>query len=107
AVLSLSFTHQTESSNVIPERQQAQIADVLEDDAQVMSNSQLDEVLPLQPKAVQEEILRINDHARDRSLQFALLVPILAGRLGLGNGIRMRRLPDPKPSEAAEGLALG
>jgi MFS family permease len=27
--------------------------------------------------------------------------------LGVLNGVRMRRLPDPKPSEAAEGLALG
>jgi hypothetical protein len=107
AVLSFSFTHLTEDSSVIPERQQQQIADTLEDDAQVMSNSQLDALLPTAPKAVQEEILSINDKARDRSLQVALLVPILAGLLGVLNGVRMRRLPDPKPSEAAEGLALG
>jgi EmrB/QacA subfamily drug resistance transporter len=107
AVLSFSFTHLTEDSSVIPQRQQQQIADTLEDDAQVMSNSQLDALLPTAPKAVQEEILSINDKARDRSLQVALLVPILAGLLGVLNGARMRRLPDPKPSEAAEGLALG
>ena len=72
-----------------------------------MSNTQLDALLPTRPKAVQEEILSINDKARDRSLQVALLVPILAGLLGMLNGVRMRRLPDPKPSEAAEELALG
>jgi hypothetical protein len=37
----------------------------------------------------------------------ALLVPILAGLLVLLNSFRMLRLPEPKPSGAAEGLALG
>jgi hypothetical protein len=36
----------------------------------------------------------------------ALLVPILAGLLGLLNGWRMMRQPDPAPSEAAE-VAFG
>jgi hypothetical protein len=36
----------------------------------------------------------------------ALLIPILAGVLGLLNAFRMRRLPDPAPSSAAEGMAL-
>jgi hypothetical protein len=36
----------------------------------------------------------------------ALLVPILAGLLGLFNGFRMMRRPDPAPSGAAE-MALG
>jgi hypothetical protein len=35
-----------------------------------------------------------------------LLVPILAGLLGLLNGFRMMRRPDPAPSEVAE-MALG
>jgi hypothetical protein len=34
-------------------------------------------------------------------------VPLLAGLLGLFAGFRMMRLPDPKPSEAAEGMVLG
>ena len=42
AALSLSFTNKTEASSVIPADQQEQIAQVLEDDAQVMSNTQLD-----------------------------------------------------------------
>ena len=36
---------------------------------------------------MQAEILRINKEARDRSLQVALLVPVLASLLGLLNAI--------------------
>jgi hypothetical protein len=60
-----------------------------------------------QPPEVQHEILAINTDARHRSLQVALLVPILAGALGLLNSFRMMRLPDPEPSSAVEGVALG
>ncbi len=106
AVLSLSFTTMTENSDVIPPAQQQVIADTLEDDAQVMSNTQLERLLPEEPEDVRREILDINADARDISLQVALLVPILAGLLGVLNAVRMRRLPDPEPSEA-EGVALG
>jgi len=37
----------------------------------------------------------------------ALLIPLLAGMLGLFNSFRMMRLPDPAPSAAAEGMAFG
>ena len=59
------------------------------------------------PPDVQAEILRINKEARDRSLQVALLVPLLASLLGVLNAFRMRRLKDPTPSEAVEGLVAG
>jgi hypothetical protein len=72
-----------------------------------MSNSQLEPLLNAEHRKVQAEILSINEKARNRSLQVALLVPVLAGHLGLLNGFRMRRLPDPEPSAAAEELALG
>ena len=39
--------------------------------------------------------------------QVALLIPVLAGLLGIANGVRMRRLPDPAPSSAPEGTLLG
>ena len=106
AVLSFSFTNLTDQSKVIPPRQQQQIADTMEHDAEVMSNSQLEELLVREPRAVQAEILGINEKARNRSLQVALLVPVLASLLGLLNGFRMRRLPDPQPSAAAEELAI-
>ena len=53
AALSLSFTTKTEASNVIPPAQQEQIAQVLEEDAQVMSNTQLDALLDDEPEDVQ------------------------------------------------------
>ena len=60
-----------------------------------MSNAQLEPLLAGEPQDVQAEILSINKEARDRSLQVALLVPLLASLLGLLNAFRMRRLPDP------------
>ena len=92
AVLSFTFTNLTEASNVIPPAQQQQIATTLEDDAEVMSNTQLEALLADEPEDVQAEILDINSEARDRSLQVALLVPMLASLIGLLNGFRMRRL---------------
>jgi EmrB/QacA subfamily drug resistance transporter len=106
AFLAFEFTNLTEASKVIPPAQQQQIADTLEHDAEVMSNAQLAPLLSDEPPDVQAEILRINKQARDRSLQVALLVPVLACLLGLLNGVRMRRLPDPMPA-SLEGVALG
>ena len=54
---------------------------------------------------VQAEIIRINTEARPFALQVALLIPILAGLLGLLNSFRMMRLPDPV-SAGIEGLVL-
>ncbi len=107
AALAFSFTNLTDQSTVIPADQQAQISDTLETDAEVMSNTQLEALLVDEPPEVQAAILDINTEARDRSLQVALLVPIIAGLLGLANSFRMSRLPDVPPSAAAEGMVLG
>jgi EmrB/QacA subfamily drug resistance transporter len=107
AALSISFTHMVENSQVIPQAQQQQIAAALEDDAEVMSNTALDKQITGQPPAVEAEVLAINEDARNLSLQIALLVPLLAGLLGLGNSFRMMRLPDLKPSSSLEGMDFG
>jgi MFS family permease len=107
ATLSFSFTNEAEDSAVLSPAQQEQVADALEDDAQVLSNTQLEQQLSGQTEAVQDEIVRINTDARPIALQIALLVPILAGLLGFLNSFRMLRLPDPAPSAAAEGMVLG
>ena len=107
AVLSFTFTNLTESSEVIPPAQQQQIANTLEDNAEVMSNTKLAGLLVDEPKDVQAEILDINSEARDRSLQVALLVPMLASLIGLVNGFRMRRLPDIEPAANLEGMDFG
>jgi hypothetical protein len=92
---------------VLAPAEQQRVANALEDDAQVMSNTQLEELLAGQPKPVQDEIIRINTDARPLALQVALLVPILASLVGLFNSFRMMRLPDLKPSGSVEGMALG
>jgi EmrB/QacA subfamily drug resistance transporter len=107
ATLSIAFTNKAEASKVLTPTQQQQVADALEDDAQVVSNTQLEQQLAGQPKDVQAEIIRINTDARHIALQVALLIPILAGLLGLFNSFRMIRQPDPRPSSAAEGMVLG
>jgi EmrB/QacA subfamily drug resistance transporter len=105
--LSLIFTHKAESSDVLTPAQQQQVADTLEHDAEVMTNTSLDQLLADEPPDVREEIIRINTDARPLALQIALLVPLVAALLGLLNGFRMTRLADPEPSEAAEGMLAG
>jgi EmrB/QacA subfamily drug resistance transporter len=107
ATLSITFTNMAEASTVLAPAEKQRVANALEDDAQVMSNTQLDEQLAGQPEAIQDEIVRINTDARPLALQVALLVPILAGLVGLFNSFRMMRLPDPAPSGSVEGMVLG
>lgn len=107
ATLAFTFTDMAESSNVLPPAEQQHVAQALEDDAEIMSNTQLAEQLAGQPPEIQDEIIRINADARHIALQVALIVPLIAGLLGLLNAFRMRRLPDPEPSEVAEGMVLG
>jgi len=107
AALSTAFTTMSDSSEVLSPTQQDQVSSALKDDAELMTNTQLEEQLAGQPAAVQDEIIRINTEARPLALQIALLIPLLAGLGGLANSFRMRRQPDPAPSNSAEGMALG
>jgi Major Facilitator Superfamily len=107
AALSITFTAKAESSTVLPPTDQQRVADALEDDAQVMRNTQLEELLADQPEDIQNEIIRINTDSRPLALQVALLVPILAGLIGLLNSFRVMRLREPTPSEAGEKMVLG
>jgi hypothetical protein len=107
ATLSFLFTSMAEDSSVLAPDDQQQIAAVLEDDAELMSNTQLVLLLDSEPPAIQDEIIRINTDARPRALQFALLVPILAGLIGLINSFRMARMPEPVPKASIEGMTLG
>jgi MFS family permease len=107
ASLSLVFTNLADSSNVLSPAEQEQVAKGLEKNAEVMTNTHLDALLAGQPADVKAEIIHINTKARPIALQIALVIPLLAALLGLLNGFRMTRLPDPKPSGAAEGLLVG
>jgi EmrB/QacA subfamily drug resistance transporter len=107
ATLSVTFTQAARDSSVLDPAQQERVAEALEDDAQLMSNSQLQQQLSGQTPAVQEEIIQINTDARPPALQVALLVPIMAGLLGLLISTRMKRQPDPVASGPVEGMVLG
>src|SRR4051794_36532494 len=106
ATLSVTFSALATSSAVLPPAEQQQVAQVLEHDAEVLSNTQLAELLVTQPPVIRDEIIRINTEARPIALQVALLIPLLAGLIGLVNSFRMMRLPDPEPS-GSEGVVLG
>ena len=100
AALSILFSAKSDASTVLAPAEKDRVADVLEHDAQVMSDAQLQEQIANQPPETQDEILRINDDARPQALQIALLVPLLVSLLGLALSFRMVRLPDPAPSTA-------
>jgi len=106
ATLSVTFTNMTQASTVIPPAEQAQVAQVLEDDAELMSNTALTAQLAGQPQAIQDEIIRINTEARPFALQVALLIPIIASMIGFVISLRILRQPDPV-SSGVEGLVLG
>jgi EmrB/QacA subfamily drug resistance transporter len=107
ATLSFNFIDMTEDSAIIPPADQERIADALEDSAQLVSTTQLEELLADQPTEVRDEIIRINTDAGDRALQVAMLIPVIACLLGFLNSFRMVRLPDFKPSAAADGVLGG
>jgi hypothetical protein len=107
ATLSVAFTKMADASAVLSPAEQQQVSKTLEHDAEIMSNTALEKQLKGQPPATQDEIIRINADARHVALQVALLIPLLAALLGLFNSFRMMRLPDPRPSSAVEGMALG
>jgi hypothetical protein len=100
AAMSILFSAKSDASTVLAPAEKDRVADVLEHDAQVMSDAQLQEQIANQPPETEEEILRINDDARPQALQVALLVPLLVSLLGIALSFRMMRLPDPASSTA-------
>ncbi|UGS38651.1 MFS transporter [Capillimicrobium parvum] len=106
ATLSIAFTQMADDSKVLPPAAKEQVAQALDDDAEVLSNTQLEEQLAGQPPAVREEIVRINTDARPLALQVALAVPVLAGLLAFLISLRMMRRPDPAASSADNQVAM-
>jgi MFS family permease len=98
ATLAFSFTDRAGQSTVLDPAQQQQVATAMRSDAEVMTNEHLETLLKDQSPEVREEMIRINTEARPVALQVALLLPLLAGLLGLLNAFRMARLPDPRPA---------
>jgi hypothetical protein len=91
---------------VLPPADKERVAQALEEDAQVMSNTQLTEQLAGQPEDVRAEVVRINTEVRPRALQVALMIPFLAALLGLVLSFKMSRTPVLTPTRSVEGLDL-
>src|SRR3954466_7366659 len=106
ATLSLAFTNMSNASPEIPSAQQQEIAQTLEDDAQIVSNTDLEKIVAKEPPEVKAAILDINTDATNLALQIALLVPILAGVLGLFAARNMMRLPVIEPAADLEAASL-
>lgn len=104
ASLSTAFTSEARASDVLPAGAQDQVATALEDDAQVMSNTHLNEQLAGQPADVRDEIIRINTDVRPLALQIGLGVPIISALIGLGLSFRMVRLPELERTSGVEDL---
>jgi EmrB/QacA subfamily drug resistance transporter len=107
ATLAFSFTNMAQDSSVLPPADKERVAVALDQDAEVMSNTHLTQLLESEPPEIRDEVIRINTEARPIALQVALFLPIVAGLIGLLNSFRMSRLPDIKPSSAAEGMVMG
>jgi hypothetical protein len=102
-----SVVHDLHTSSVLSPAEQTQVANGLEDNAELMSNTKLAELLVDQPADVQTEIIRINTDARPIALQVAMLIPLIAALIGIVTASRMTRLPDPEPTGSADGMVLG
>src|SRR4029077_15762730 len=76
ASLSLLFTHYADSSDVLSSRQATQVSKALDKNAEVMTNTHLEELLVGRPPAVQAEILHINTNARPKARPLALVIPL-------------------------------
>ena len=107
STLAFTFTNLSQDSTVLPPSDKDRVAMALDENAEVMTNTHLTELLASEPPEVRDEIIRINTEARPIALQVALLLPLIAGLIGLLNSFRMSRLPDIKPSSAAEGMVMG
>ncbi len=107
ATLSIAFTTMSDNSMVLDPAEQQVVADGLEENAEMMTNTELESLLAGQPEDVQAEIIRINTDARPIALQVALGIPLIAALLGLFISFRMMKLPDPKPSDGVEAMVIG
>jgi hypothetical protein len=90
---------------VLPPASKDQIATALQGDVSLLSDAQVQAALVGQPPAVANEVLRINEIARDRALGVAQLVLGLVAVLGLLVALRLPKEPSPTAAAANNGAA--
>jgi MFS family permease len=103
SVLITAVTSLTYESTVLPPAAKDQIAVALQGDVSILSDAQIQTALAGQPPEIVNEVLRINELARDRALGLAELVLGLVAVLGLLVSLRLPKEPSPAPVAADGG----
>lgn len=90
-----NFSARADESNVLTPVERETVADALEEDARIISNTELRELLEENPSdpAYRRELIRINTEARPDALRLALIGPLIAGLVGLGVSTRLPENP--------------
>ena len=90
-----NFSARADESKVLTPVERQTVAAALEEDARIISNTELQELLEENPSdpAYRRELLRINTEARPDALRLALLGPLVAGLIGLGVSTRLPENP--------------
>ena len=90
-----NFSARADESKVLTPVERQIVADALEEDARIISNTELEELLEENPSdpAYRREVLRINTEARPDALRLALIGPLVAGLIGLGVSTRLPENP--------------
>ena len=94
------------NSAVLPPDDKAHVSTVLEEDAEIMTNTQLKSLLVGEPPDVQARDHPDQHRRATHRAASGAHRPAARALLGFAVSIRMMRLPDPEPS-GAEGMVLG
>lgn len=97
AILISTSTTLIAENTVLTSSQKEQYNSVLQSDAQIVSNAQLQAKLVNQPSEVSDAVVSINEQARDKALTDVVYVLGVIGTIGL---ITSWRLPKTKPVTA-------
>jgi MFS family permease len=105
SALIAGVTTLTQQSQVLPPASKDQIAVALQGDVALLSNSQVQAALVGQPPEIVNEVVRINQTARNRALGLSQLVLGIVAVLGLLVSLRLPREPRPTAQPAGDGQA--
>jgi len=105
SVLITGVTTLTQESQVLPPAAKDQISVALQGDVALLSDAQVQTALVGQPPEVANEVLRINEQARDRALGLAQLVLGLVALAGLVVALMLPKEPRPTAQQAGDAPA--
>jgi hypothetical protein len=101
SALITGVTTLTQESTVLPPASKDQISVALQGDVALLSDAQVQAALVGQPPEIVNEVVRINEAARDRALGLAELVLGLVSLLGFFVALRLPKEPRPTAAQAS------